>query len=111
MSRNSVQAFYILTITDVLMCEIVFVAVVFNTKGIGVILSWSHIRSDYVHVDYGILCLLLCHPFLVLAYRLKHLKERVYYEFLPELLFALCLIFWWQKAGILTSYFCMTPLS
>jgi len=42
---------YILTITVVLMCGIALIAVVFNTKGIGMILNLSHITSDYVHVD------------------------------------------------------------
>lgn len=41
---------YILTITVVLMCGIVLIAVIFNTKGISMILNLSHITSDYVHV-------------------------------------------------------------
>jgi len=42
---------YILTNTVVLMCGIALIAIVFNTKGISMILNLSHITSDYVHVD------------------------------------------------------------
>jgi hypothetical protein len=45
---------YILTITFVLMYGIALMAVVFNTKRISMILNLSHITSDYVHVDDGI---------------------------------------------------------
>jgi hypothetical protein len=45
---------YILTITDVLMCEIALIAVIFNTKGMSTLLNLSHITSDYAHVDHRI---------------------------------------------------------
>jgi hypothetical protein len=41
---------YILTITVVLMCQIALIAVIFNMKGISMILNLSHITSDFAHV-------------------------------------------------------------
>jgi hypothetical protein len=42
---------YILTVAVVMMCGIALIAVIFNTKGISMILNLTHVTPDYVHVD------------------------------------------------------------